>query len=587
MARFITTVFLLLCILSGCRTLFDDGKSCYSIVIAPDASECVSYAADELHHWLEEVSGACIPVVADLDGGTRGRRLVIGHNGLSAGIDMPFTDGVKDSFVYESKGGDIFFLGNTDRGTLYSVYSFLENELGCRWYNSRISLIPERSSWSFKKLRHCEEPVIRIRNVFYHDVMCHPEFAARNRINGTASPSDVKSMGGAESYWAGHTLPAFISADKYFGEHPEYFSEVEGKRLPKSNPCLSNPEVLHIVIENIRKVMHDCPEMLIYSVSQGDGIPFCQCEKCREIKAQYGGGESGIVLWFINQVADAVKDEYPGKFIGTFAYQDSRRPPVNIVPRDNVVIRLCSIECCQIHDFDSCDDNRAFLADLNKWGEIAPHLYIWDYTTTFSNYLLSTPNFWTFQNRIRHFRDANTMGIMSQGSYQSVGSAFEDMKVYLLSKLMWNPECEVGEIIKDFTDGFFGPDAGPYIREYLDFERNTLVWDSNHEGIYLSDEADMFSDEFIAPAKQFFAKAKDAVRKAGGEMADEYIARVEYAELSICCLELFRLPDQGRADGSLDLLKRVIEREGITIWCEFGKRPKATDLVDILSSHER
>lgn len=566
--------------LTSCHTLFKDGKSDYTIVISPEATECEKYSAEELHHWLEDVSGVCIPVVEDLDGGSKGKRLVIGHNDLSAGVVTPTSDGVKDSFTYESNGGDIFFVGNTDRGTLYSVYSFLENEFGCRWYNSRTSLIPKKASWKFRTLSHSEEPDLRIRLNFYYDVLCHPEFAARIRINGSDAP---ESLGGSESYWACHTLPGFISPQKYFSEHPEYFSEVHGVRMPESNPCLSNPEVLQIAIDNIRQVMHDHPEMLIYSVSQGDGIPFCQCEKCTKIKEEYGYCESGILLWFINQVADAVKDEFPDKYIGTFAYQASRRPPVNIVPRENVVIRLCPIECCPLHDFDSCEMNRGFLADLKIWGEIAPHVYIWDYNTTFSNYLLPTPNFWTFQNRVRHFRDANAIGMMAQGSYQSNASAFEDMKSYLLSRLMWNPDCDVNEVIKDFTDGFFGPSAGPVIREYLEFERKSLVTDDNHETIYLSDGADLYNDEFIAPAKEYFARAKDAIRKAGGDMVEEYIARVEYAELSICVLELFRLPEQGQQDGSVDLVKRVIEREGITTWCEFGKKPKAEHLIKMIS----
>ncbi len=562
--------------------LFDTGKSRYTIVIDPQASECVQYAAEELRDWIQEVSGVTLPIENNLKAGHKGQRLVVGFNDLTCQklTDVTVPDGNNDSFTYRSLGGDVFFWGDTDRGTLYAVYSFLERELGCRWYNSRVSIAPKCDAWSFGELSHSESPVIRMRNIFYYDVFTHPEFPARLKSNGEIN--DPK-YGGALCYWSGHTLPMFINADKYFAEHPEYFAEVNGKRIANSTPCLSNPDVLRITIEETRKAIQAYPNFTIYSVSQGDGCPYCKCKTCEALKAQYEGTESGLLIWFINQVADALKDEFPDKFIGTFAYQHTRPAPKNIKPRENVVIRLCPIEECQLHQYDACcEKNQAFLKDLEDWAQVAPHLYIWDYVTTFSNYLLPSPNIWTFQDRIRRFRDAHAIGVMTQGSYQSVSSAFEDMKAYVLVKLLWNPDCDIEEVIRDFTDGFFGKAAGPIIREYIAYEKKNLIREDNHEDLYLSHEADMYTDDFIPGAKEFFVRAKQAIREAGGEDVEELIARVEYAEVSICCLELLRDPSQGKADGSFELLKRVAKREGITIWQEFGNKVRIEDLIKLI-----
>jgi hypothetical protein len=121
--------------------------------------------------------------------------------------------------------------------------------------------------------------------------------------------------------------------------------------------------------------MHDSPEYLIYDVSQNDWRNPCQCEKCQAI-VQKEGSESGLIIWFVNQVAEAVEKEFPDKFIGTLAYQYTRTPPKYIRPRNNVVVRLCSIECCFAHDFKTCPENKSFLDDLQKWATLAPHLYI-------------------------------------------------------------------------------------------------------------------------------------------------------------------------------------------------------------------
>ena len=562
---FLTALFALsLCSCGGGdHELFNAGHSDYTIVVDTCASECVQYAARELQKWIGEVGSVTLPI-GDLSSGSSGHRLIVG-----SGLQKP--DGALDSFTYQSKGGDIYLWGNTDRGTLYSVYSFLEKELGCRWYTSRVSLAPEKDKWSFTKIHNHEVPGIRMRNDFYWDVIYHQDFATKLRSNSTLFGPISQDFGGSENYWGGHSLVSFVSVNEWFDTHPEYFSEIDGKRIKdQAQLCLSNPEVLQKVIEAVRRQMREHPEYLVYSVSQGDWYNPCQCSECKKIKAQYGGEESGILLWFVNQVADAVKDEFPDKFIGTFAYQYSRRAPKNIKPRDNVVIRLCSIEECQIHKYDECDRNRAFLEDLDDWSAIAPHLYIWDYSTGFSNYMLPMPNVWTFQDRIQRFRDGNAIGIMPEGSYQGPANAFEDLKAYVLAKLMWNPDCDVDAVIEDFTDGFFGEAAGPVIREYMQYEKETCAPDSVHQICYPWEDSEMYSDEFVAEGLEYFKRAKDAVRAAGGPLEEEYINRVEYAEVALCYLELMRDPAKGVADGAYDLFKRVAEREGINQIRESG-----------------
>ena len=343
------------------HTLFEDGSSDYTIVLGPEPSPVERYAARELQDWIREVSGADLPVSA----AASGKRLVIGSES-PAGSD--------DSFVYYSDGEDIVFRGKTPRATLYAVYAFLENELDCRWYSSAVSVAPKRNAWSFRTLSCQESPGIPIRDNCVLDVRENPVFSARMRNNFVRIPSpdgEGTIPGSAEGYWGVHALGTHVPAEKYFKDHPEYFCLRDGKRFGGyGQPCLSNPEVLQITVESVRRIMREQPDFLIYSVEQNDNQLFCQCDACTALAKQYGG-QSGVMVWFVNQVADAVKDEFPDKFIGTFAYQYTRHAPKGIVPRDNVVIRLCSIECCMWHAYDECEQNVAFLKDLRDWGSIA------------------------------------------------------------------------------------------------------------------------------------------------------------------------------------------------------------------------
>jgi hypothetical protein len=61
------------------------------------------------------------------------------------------------------------------------------------------------------------------------------------------------------------------------------------------------------------------------------------------------------------------------------------------VPRDNVIIRLCSIECNFALPLTD-DSNKAFQDDIVAWSKLSQRLYIWDYITNFAAYVMPFPN---------------------------------------------------------------------------------------------------------------------------------------------------------------------------------------------------
>ena len=571
MRKLLLTGAFLLPLLYACapkHTLFEGGHSEYCIVLDEGAPAVERYAAQELQTWIREVSGVELPIVAE---SASGKRLFLGCEDAR---------GRDDSFAYFSDGGDIRFLGKSPRGTLYAVYAFLENELGCRWYSSKVSVAPCRDAWQFGKLDCRESPGIRIRDNCVLDVRSNPVFSARTRNNFIRVPSpDGKGTisGSAEGYWGVHALGTHVDVNKYFATHPEYFCLRDGKRYGGyGQPCLSNPDVLRITIESVRRIMREQPDYLIYSVEQNDNYLFCQCDDCQALSEKYGG-ESGVMVWFVNQVADAVKEEFPDKYIGTFAYQYTRHAPKGIKPRDNVVIRLCSIECCLWHGYDGCEQNLAFLQDLKDWGEIAPHLYIWDYVTDFVQYCLPVANWKTMQPHIQDFRDNHAIGILEEGDYQTVSCELRELRTWLLAKLMWNPDADVDALIQDFTDGYYGA-AGRYVHDYLDLEERILRRDGIHGNCYVSPSDSMFTEEFIREGRRLFAEAKQAV----ADQPDLY-DRVETAEMPLCFLQMAKFPLQGFQEKADELIRRVVEREGFDRMAEGG----AMSAKELLAYYDR
>jgi len=543
-------------------TLYDKQKTNYQIVVGKDASESEQWAASELKKYLKEISGAEFNIVSD-DSMTFVNEIIIGFNKHSQkllGDGFVEPELMDESFFYKNIQSNLVLLGGKQRGTMYAVFSFLENEFGMRWYTPNVTTLPKREQFNFNRINHYEKPTLRVRNDFYYEAF-DPVWAAHNKINGAMGFRE--QHGDIEGYWAVHTFYRFMPPTEFFDSHPEYYSLIEGKRIhERAQLCLTNPDVLEIITDRLKVVMRENPSNLIYSVSQNDWRNPCQCDNCQAIVSKEGA-ESGIIVWFVNQVAERVKEEFPDKYVGTLAYQYTRKPPKNIKPKENVVIRFCSIECCFAHDFESCPENQEFLIDLETWSSFTPHLYIWDYVVNFSHYIMPYPNFMVLQPNIKTFIDNNSIGIMEQAAYQSRGGEFAELRSYLISKLLWNSEVNVDDVIDDFLVGFYGR-SGQYIRKYLDLLHEQIRPDTHiYLGLNASDK--LFTNSFIEEATEIFNKAEIIAEN------DEIKERVELARLPLMYLKCKRDPVNSKYDGTFERFKSIVLREGITHFAEVGE----------------
>jgi hypothetical protein len=255
-------------------------------------------------------------------------------------------------------------------------------------------------------------------------------------------------------------------------------------------------------------------------------------------------------------VADAVREEFPDKYIGTLAYTYSEDPPTGIRPRDNVVVRLCNVYGDMAHPLDSPYNARPTFAEaVRNWGKIAPKLYIWDYVMSFGHYLLPFPNLRSMPEHIRYCYNNHAFGYYPQALYHGRGAEFADLRAFLLAKAMWNPEIDAEDVIDDFVCGYYGH-SGRFIREYIDLLHNRVTSEV-HFGLYLNPNQAPFTDAFIGEAEALFDKAE--------RVADspEIRRRVETARLPVMYLQCYRNPETAKHDGTYDRVRAVFERESI------------------------
>src|ERR1035438_3765795 len=128
---------------AGTVPLVRNGKSQYAIVIAFDASPSERHGAAELQKFIEEMSGARLPITAE----PQRLMVLVGRSVALEKTDpaIPFTDLGPEGFALKTKGRQIIIAGGRQRGTMYGVYEFLE-KLGCRWFTADVSRIPKMIS---------------------------------------------------------------------------------------------------------------------------------------------------------------------------------------------------------------------------------------------------------------------------------------------------------------------------------------------------------------------------------------------------------------------------------------------------------
>ena len=550
------TLLILAICQSICATdyLFYNGKSDYSIVIQDGASVSERTAAKDFQSVIRQIGGATLPIV------THSARKGI-YIGWTPQTGVPQPENTDESFTYKTIGNSLYIYGGRERGTMYGVFRFLERELGVHWYTSSFTKITKRKNYTLPSLSHSEKPVIRQRLDFYYDALRHHDWVAHNLLN-TQYQLVNTPYGKMSSYWGIHTFETLIAPSKYFHTHPEYFSVYKGRRSAKAQLCLSNASMRRELTKNLLDVIAKNPGYWCYDVSQNDNPWPCECLACARLTKRYGG-YSGAMIWFVNQVANEVKRRYPDIYIGTFAYKYTRQAPKSgIKPADNVVIRLCDIECCMAHPLETCQTNRSFLSDMNDWRKIAKNIYIWDYTTGFQNYLLPFPNFNVLSANFRYFSHSNVIGILEEGAHDAPWNEFSELKQWLIAKLMWNPKQDVDSLASLFINDYYG-EAAPYIKRYYDLCLQQISKDK-HFTIKINSNADLYSDAFIHHGAELIQRALTAVANNPTELK-----RTQRIAAQLYYLKTQRNFVKSATDATLIKLKSIIGND-YTIVAEHG-----------------
>ncbi|WP_291051451.1 MULTISPECIES: DUF4838 domain-containing protein [unclassified Empedobacter] len=412
-------------------------------------------------------------------------------------IEISTVDNLKPcEFIIQNKNGVISFQGGNEKGTLYAVSTFIEDELKVKWYTYQDKTEGLESIIIKPNYYKRSTPSFEFRSIYSNDFLQHTDYADFHKIN--------YAFEGRKLY--AHSFDDFVSPQKYFNSHPEYFAEVNGKRI-KDQLCLSKPEVYEIVKNELAQKIKQNPEIKNWSFSQNDNRHVCQCNLCRS-KITNDNDFSEILIPFVNKLAS----DYPNVTISTLAFNQSMKPPKRVIPRKNIEIMFCIADYDRFYSFGEAKDEKSVITynAFKKWSQVSDNIFIWDYTVNFFNTISPFPNIQTFQKTLKKFSDYKVKGVFMQGVGEQVGE-FAELKSYLLSKMLWNVNVDSEVVTKEFMKNYYGP-GWENLYLYL-----TVVYQNNKGKFFLSNWEDYNTASFdtyknYENYKAFFTKALSAAK---------------------------------------------------------------------------
>lgn len=560
-----------------------NGKSHYVIVISRKATTQDQKAANDLQHWLEEISDVKLPIRYDsikLPWGSH--KINIGYTNDYGNLRNPFVK-VKlndEGYGICCQGKDLYLWGGRSRGVINAVYALLEEDLGCRWYSNEDSHTPRLNTLAFQPVPRTYLPKLSLRDPFYY-CSFNADWSLRNRTNAPYAEVPEEWGGridhGKDNLMFVHTFNTLVPPEKYFTTHPEYYMlSVEGKRKTQQL-CTTDSNVVRIVTNYVLDFLKENPATEVISVSKNDGGETCLCPRCKAID-DAEGTNMGALLYLVNKVAEAIEKPYPNVSISTLAYLETIGIPETIRPRKNVIIQLCNdVVGSWTYPFSPARETE-FGKTVEQWSAAHNRIYIWDYVVNFSHYLAPMPNMDAVADNIRFYVDHHTEGIMTQGDYQSPGAERDWQRSWIIAKLMWDPTRNIDSLTRDFIFGHYGK-AAIYVWQYerLLNQQKEKFRDQLKKpagGIRYGMDHPFLTLKFLQEATAIFVKAK-AVSES-----DSITRRIELAYLPVLYVKLSRDPSftGEEYETNLEQFEAIVTRERITHLKEGG--PDVKQFID-------
>jgi len=297
--------------------LSENGRALMPVVIQ---SEELRPAATELTAMLQRITGAAFQIESSKEP----RGLFLGLEDASPALTK------REDYTLLSRKDSVVIRGHSSIAVRHAVWDLL-HRCGFRQLlpGEKWEIVPPTPSLSIEADVN-ESPDYHARRIWAgfgylkeREAVCE-QWNIRNRATSGITLN------------SGHAYDGIMTRhEAEFAAHPEFLALVDGKRQ-KPKFCISNAKLRQLVVADALAQFAKTPDLDSISCDPSDGGGWCECGDCDKI-----GSVSDRALLLANEVAEAVEKQYPGRFIGMYAYNE-HSPPPSIEAHPNVVISVAT-----------------------------------------------------------------------------------------------------------------------------------------------------------------------------------------------------------------------------------------------------
>ena len=507
-----------------------------------------------------------------------------------------------------------------ESGTAHAVYTFLRKYLGVRWLwpgelgedvirrdTIKVGPIDDRYHPQLRQRRLRVPYERRLRRAAESGKLdfSKAERLAVERKQRMAErwlrmqhmDHSISESQGSFNMRAGH---AFLHWwDRYGESHPEYFAlQPDGTRgtfpeKPKwKKLCVAEPGVHQQWLDNTERRLRDDPSLRVVSASPNDVASWGVCTDAKCEAWDHPDGELVSLRWdgrrkqhvaltdryvtFWNHLARGLRERFPDRevMIGAWAYGVYAIPPVEAELEPEIAIGFVDGTPGSYGGMFAFPPE-ARERDRRMWKEWADK----------ASKLVWRPNlFHTPAGRLgfpqleldrmaedlRFMADHNIIGIDVDSLMDHWGT--QGPAIYLLSRLVWNPEADAEAVMADYYNRGFGPaaEAMRAYYEYLEEVRYAFLDDVG--GMKQKERYPYFLEHYddatLDAAEARLEKAEAAVADANGGKAETYRDRVAFVRRGFAFLrasmDVAGANEALREERTVGNLQRAVEaREAI------------------------
>jgi len=540
------------------------GRPVAAIVTPANPDAKLTLAASELQRYVETICGVELPIRRD---GKRveGVALYIGQCEVTTENDLPAKGLNPETYGIRVRDGNVLFTGRWPTPTYFAVMSFLEKNLGVRWF-------APGDLWEFVPKGKPGELTVDV-----NDVVSTPGTSPRVwsghewfdnwktwNLRNKAVLSEVVPRRQFQNF-----LQRVFPPEKYAKEHPEYYPLIDGKRwIPPSGgsgwrPCESNPDVLRLTVEYARKWFDENPNIDSFSLGMDDISHLCSCPGCRAMDPRPDSYEkqefSDRHYKFVNAVAQEVAKTHPDRYVGTLIYSIARKPPETVPKLEDNVFGFITETSALWWDRGIKEADHAI---TREWAQRCKHLSRYDYY----GFACFTPR--SYPHHVdEQIKFDKSLGL--EGMYTEVYTFLPHTApmIWAFAKLQWDHRLKVDNLLHEFYVKMYGS-ASPVMKRYFDLlERSYNTprlgrsgWEHRNiinQALTMSaedvDEGFRLLDKALAATDDGKAKARIEIHRAALQYAS-YVIRPYWISQRLTTMNVM---DEKSAAEALNLVDRL------------------------------